>query len=401
MSTEVSGDVVVCAAARTPFTRFDGPLRRVSLPELGQAAVSAALNRAGVPPEAVDEVAIGVNLPGADRSVARQIQLRAGIPDSRNAYTVDRACCSSLAAVSLVRRGLRLGETGVAIAGGAENLGRVPYFLDLRWGHRLGDVQLTDQLVISCPHTHVPRAVQAAQEAAAFGVTRAEQDDWALRSHQRYGAALEAGRLADEIVPVDLETVDGRRAVADRDESYRADVSLDKLAALTTVYGSDTVTAGNAPGLSAGASAVVLATEAAATVGGLPKLATIVSMARASGSPEKITSIPAEAASRALRLAGLDLDGIDLIEVNEAFAAVPLVTTLVLADGDRGRAEKLREIVNVNGGAVAIGHPTGATGARMLMTAAFELRRRGGGTALVTLCGGIGEAEAAVIRVAG
>lgn len=398
MSTD---EIVIVAAARTPFGRFDGTLRDVGIPELGSAAVTEALRRAGVATGDIDEVAIGVNFPGSERSLARQIQLRAGIPEDRNAYTVDRACCSSLAAVSLVRRGLRLGETRFGLAGGAENLGRVPYFLDrLRWGNRLGDVTLIDQLVISCPYTRVPRAVQAAAEAAEFGVGRTEQDEWALRSHERYGKALARADLDDELFPVSF-TVGSSQVRADADEAYRPGVTSDKLAALPDVYGSGSVTAGNAPGLSAGASAVVLSTAAVAAERGLDTWATVVSMARASGPPRKIASIPAVAARHALAAADLELDDVDLIEINEAFAAVPLVTTLALADGDRSRAAKLREITNVNGGAIAIGHPTGATAARQLMTATLELRRRGGGTGLITICGGIGEAESAVIRVAG
>ena len=396
MSTD---EVVIVGAARTPFTRFDGALRDVSIPELGSAAVRESVLRSGVSGDAVDEVAIGVNFPGADRSLARQIQLRAGIPEDRNAYTVDRACCSSLAAVSLVRRGIRLGEVTVGVAGGAENLGRVPYYLDMRWGNRLGDVTMTDQLVISCPHTHVPRAVQAANEALDFGVERGEQDEWALRSHERYGQALTRGYLADELFAVTATTIDGTSVHADRDEAYRPTVSAEKLAALGTVYGSATVTPGNAPGLSAGASALVMTAAGTARDRELRVVGQIVSMSRASGPAAKVASIPALAARKALTAAELTLDDLDLIEINEAFAAVPLVTTLELADRDRGRAEKLRALTNVNGGAVAIGHPTGATATRLLMTAAFELRRRGGGIGLITLCGGIGEAEAAVIRV--
>jgi acetyl-CoA C-acetyltransferase len=277
------------------------------------------------------------------------------------------------------------------VAGGAENLSRVPYFLeDLRWGHSLGSVTLVDQLVISCPHTGVPRAVQASLEAAEHGIGREEQDAWALRSQQRAAAAVEAGRFADEIAPIDVEGVE----VA-FDESPRPDTTLEALARLKTVNGSDTVTAGNAPGLSTGATSVVLVRGEDAD----HRVATVIETAMVSGPAQKVASIPAVAARRVLDRAGLTLADVDLIEINEAFAAVPLVTTLVLADGDRDRAEALRERVNVNGGAVALGHPTGATGARLTMTLALELARRGGGVGLVTICGGIGEGQAALIRV--
>jgi acetyl-CoA C-acetyltransferase len=392
--------VVILSGARTPFARFDGALRELKIPVLGSIAVAAAIKTAPIDPDQIEELALGVNFPGSDRSVARQVALNAGIPDDKNSYTVDRACCSSMAALSLVSRGLRLGEIDIAVAGGAENMGKVPYFLEnMRWGNRLGDVKLVDQLVISCPHTGVPRALQAGNEARTYGVTRAEQDEWALRSHQRYGTALAAGHLDEEIVSVD-ELDDGGRAIQlAADESYRADVKLDRLAALPTVYGSPTVTAGNAPGLSAGASALVLARKDIATAQGWSTETEILGYGRASGHPDHIASIPAAAAQIALKNADTDLDQIDQIEINEAFAAVPLVTTLELADRDTTRAERLRDRTNINGGAIAIGHPTGATATRLVMTLRNSLLRRGGGIGLATICGGIGEAESVVISV--
>ena len=379
--------IAVTGYARTPFGRFGGALRDVRLPVLGAAAVQAALARSGAAGEAVDEVVIGVNFTGSERSVARQVALRAGVPDDRNAFTVDRACCSSLAAITLASRGLRLGDTKVAVAGGVENLSRVPYFLEnMRWGQRLGDVTLTDQLVVSCPHTGVPRAVQAADEAAEYGIGREEQDAWAWRSQQRYAAALAEGVFDDEIVALDE---------LDHDEVPRPDTDLAALAALATVNGSATVTAGNAPNLSTGAAALVLAT----TDVDAPVKATLQGWSMASGHPQMIASMPARAARLALQRCGLALDDIDLIEVNEAFAAVPLVTTMELAGRDEVLAKDLRERTNVTGGAIAIGHPTGATAARLVLTAVNQLTRRGGGTALVTICGGVGEAEAVVVRV--
>ncbi|HEY8473729.1 MAG TPA: thiolase family protein [Natronosporangium sp.] len=393
-----AGAVVVAGYARTPFGKFGGALRGLRLPALGAVAVRAAIDRAGIAPAAVAELAIGVNFPGSERSVARQVQLRAGVPEDRSAYTVDRACCSSLAAVTLASRGLRLGETDVAVAGGVDNLSRVPYFLP-RWGNRLGHLQLTDQLVVACPHTGVPRAVQAAVEAEQYGVDRAEQDEWALRSQQRYQQALAAGRLAAELVPVDEPGEDGRPVRLDRDEVPRPDTTLAALAALPTVNGSATVTAGNAPDLSSGASALVLMTRAAASRHGVPVLAELSGFAMASGDPQQIASMPARAARLALHKAGLKLSEVDLLEVNEAFAAVPLVTTLELADRDRRAADRLRERTNVGGGAIAVGHPTGATAGRLVMTLISQLTARGGGTGLVTICGGVGEAEAVVVRV--
>jgi acetyl-CoA C-acetyltransferase len=391
--------VHVLGYARSPFGRFGGALRTLSLPQLGAHAVGAALARAGVAPGEVDEVAVGVNFPGSDRSVARQVQLAARIPDDRTAYTVDRACCSSLAAINLASRSIRLGEARTAVAGGVENLSRVPYFLETaRFGQRLGDVVLTDQLVVACPYSGVARAVQASTEAAAHGIGRHEQDAWACRSQARYAAALERGFFADELAPVATRDHDGRPVELAVDEVPRPGTSMDALARLETVNGSETVTAGNAPDLSTGAAMLVLTGTAIAD---RAPLAAIVGWSEAAGDPQHIASMPAVAGQLALKQAGLTLDDVDVLEINEAFAAVPLVATLVLADGDAQVAGRLRERTNVNGGAIAIGHPTGATAARLVMTAISELRRRGGGFGLVCICGGIGEAEAVVVHVDG
>lgn len=385
--------VVIAAAARTPFGKFGGTLRELTIPELAAAAAGEALRRAGIGPDAVSEVVLGVNLPGGDRSLARQAQLRIGVPDERVAYTVDRACCSGLTAISRARLALLAGDTTVALAGGAENLSLVPFFVrDMRWGNRLGNVELVDQLVISCPYTGVPRAVQAADEAAEHGIGREEQDRWALRSQERAAAAAASGKLGEEIVAV---------GGLDHDESIRPQTTLEALAKLPTANGSATVTAGNAPGLSTGSAMTVLMRAGTAAERGIEPLARIASTAMASGHPRKIASMPAVAARRALEAAGKNLAEIDLIEVNEAFAAVPLVTTKILAEATGEELGALRERTNVNGGAVAVGHPTGASGGRLAMTLAAELRRRGGGTGLVTICGGVGEAEALVIEVDG
>lgn len=397
MTARSDADVVVVGAARTPFGRFGGALRDCRLPPLAAHAITAALGSAGCDAADVAELVLGVNFPGSDRSVARQAALHAGLPVAAVSYTVDRACCSSLAALSLAGRAVATGAAPVAVAGGVENMSRVPYFLeDMRWGRRLGDVQLVDQLVVSCPYTGVARAVQASDEAREYGVDRAAQDDWAHRSQQRWQTASARGAFADELAAVPTADDDG---LVERDEAPRPGTTLAKLAALPTVNGSATVTAGNAPGMGTGAAAVVVTTAGEALRRGLTPLARIRAVEAVSGPPEKIASIPAVAAMAALRRAGVTLDAIDLIEVNEAFAAVPLVTTEVLAAGDARRREHIRERTNVNGGAIAVGHPTGATAARLVMTLAYELRRRGGGLGLVTICGGVGEAHAAVIEV--
>lgn len=326
--------------------------------------------------------------------------LQAGIPEEKVAYTVDRACCSSMAAINLTARSIRGSEIQIGVAGGTENMSMVPYFLpQARWGNRVGDFTVKDQLVISCPHTGVPRAVQAGLEAMEYGIDREQQDRWALRSHQKYFEALEAGKFREEIISLTVPQAKGDPLVVAQDESPRRDTSLEKLAKLKTVYGSPTVTPGNAPGLNTGATAMVLTEENEAKKRNLRPLARYVTGALVSGHPQKLASIPAVAAKAALKKAGLTLDQIDLLEINEAFAAMPLVSTHVLGEGDPQRIESLRSRTNVNGGAIAIGHPTGASAARLVMTLVYELRRRGGGYGLATLCGGIGEGEAVIVQV--
>ncbi|MBI4264605.1 MAG: acetyl-CoA C-acyltransferase [Acidobacteria bacterium] len=405
----MSQEVAVISAVRSPFGKFGGALKDFTIGKLGGLVVAEAIRRAAIAPEEVEEVATGVNLPGADRSLARQVLIEAGVPPSRVAYTVDRACCSSMAAVNLASRSIRLGEAKVAVGGGAENMSKVPYFLtDARWGHRLGDVTLKDQLVIACPMTGKPRALQASQEADEHGVTREEQDRWAVRSHQNYFKAKDACTFKDEIMPIEVKQDRGDPLVVSEDEAPRADTTLERLAKLKTIYGSSTVTAGNAPGLSTGATALVLMSPEEAKRRDKAPLATLISWAMASGHPDRIASIPAESARLALERVGMTIEQMDLVEINEAFAAVPLVATLVLAGKDAKKAEAIRAKTNVNGGAIAIGHPTGATAGRMIMTLIYELRRRrqaAGDTrpyyGIASLCGGIGEGEAVIVKVDG
>lgn len=402
-------EVAVISAVRSPFGKFGGALKDFTLPQLGGLVYAEAIRRAGIDPADVEEVATGVNLPGADRSIARQVLIEAGIPPERVAYTVDRACCSSMAAISLASRSIRLGDAHIAAAGGTENMSKVPYFLtEERWGARLGDVVLKDQLVIACPMTGKPRAVQAGEEAVEYNISREEQDAWAVRSHLNYIKAKEACKFQDELMPIEIPQRKGDPILFTEDESPRPDTTLEKLAKLPLIYGSPTVTAGNAPGLNTGSSAMILMSLDEAERRGKKPLATLISWAMASGHPDRIASIPAESARLALEKVNMTIDDMDLIEINEAFAAVPLVSTLIMAGGDRQKAEEIRAKTNVNGGAIAIGHPTGATGARLVLTLMYELRRRRAESGesrpyygLATLCGGIGEAEAIIVKVSG
>lgn len=391
--------VVIVAAARTPFDKFGGPMRGETTVALGSFVVKNVLERASVRPEEVDELYMGINMPTSNRSIARQIALAADMPVESNATTVDRACCSSMVAIAMAKRAIEVGDAAVTVGGGSENMSNVPYFLeDLRWGKRMGDVVLKDIMVVSCPYTGEPRAKQAGEVGLQYGITREIQDQWAYRSQMLYQEAYQAGKFDEEVIPYTVAQKKGD-LVIDQDQAPRADTTLEGLARLKTVNQSPTVTAGNAPGLNTGAAAVVLMSETEALRRGLCPLASIVSHAQASGHPKNIASIPAVSAQKVLAKAGMTIDDMDVVEINEAFAVMPLVSTILLGENDPARIEAIRAKTNVNGGAIAIGHPTGASGARLVMTLAFELRRRGGGFGLCTICGGVGESESFILKV--
>lgn len=393
-------EVVIVDGLRTPFDKFGGIMRTENTVTLGSFVIKKLLERARVAPEEVEETYIGINMPTANRSIARQICLAAGMPVESNATTVDRACCSSMVAIAMAMRAIQLDEANITIGGGSENMSNVPYFVeDLRWGKRLGDIMLKDIMVISCPYTGETRAKQAGEVGLQYGVSREMQDEWAYRSQLYYDAAFNAGKFKQEIVPYAIQQKKGDPVVIDRDQSARPDTTLEGLAKLKTVNGSPTVTAGNAPGLNTGASAVILMSADEAKRRGVKPLATIISHAQASGHPKNIASIPAMAALKALKKINMAIDQMDVIEINEAFAVMPLVSTILLAEGDVRRLEALRAKTNINGGAIAIGHPTGATGGRLVMTTAYELQRRGGGYGIATVCGGVGESECFILKV--
>ena len=391
--------VVIASAVRTPFDKFGGVMRSETTVKLGSHVVKEILRRAVVDPAEVDETYIGINMPTSNRSIARQITLDAGMPPENNSTTVDRACCSSMVAIAMAKRAIELGEAKITIGGGSENMSNVPYFLeDLRWGKRMGHVLLKDIMIVSCPYTGEPRAKQAGEVGLQHGITREMQDEWAYRSQMRYQEAFKANKFKDEIIPYTVHTKKGD-IVVDVDQAPRADTTLEGLAKLKTVNESPTVTAGNAPGLNTGASGLVLMSATEAKRRGVTPMATFISHAQASGHPKYIATIPAFAAQKALDKAGMTIDQMDMIEINEAFAVMPLASTLLMGDNDPAKVKVIRDKTNINGGAIAIGHPTGATGGRLVMTMAYELMRRGGGYGLCTICGGVGESEAFIIRV--
>jgi acetyl-CoA C-acetyltransferase len=391
-------EVFIAAATRTPFGRFGGMLKDLTAVELGASAISKAVLRASIEGTAINRMILG-NCMGATtlgQVPARQAALKAGLPDSVPTMAINTACTSALQAAGLGFALIRHSEAEIVVAGGMESMSQAPYILpQARWGYRLGHGQIVDALTnaLTCPISGVHMGIFASQVAKEYGIGRQEQDRWALRSQQRYQAAQAAGKLTDEIVPVEVETRKGKVVVSE-DEQPRPDTTYEKLAALPPAFEPDgTVTAGNAPGLNDGAAALVLLSRQAAEAQGLEPLARIVATGVAAAAPRLINVVPALAAQNALQKASLAAEDIDLWEINEAFAAVTLTAIQILSVDP--------ELVNVNGGSVAIGHPVGATGARILMTLIYELRRRGGGMGLATICGAGAHGYAMIVEVAG
>ncbi len=405
-----SRDVVIVSAVRTPFGRFDGVLKTVLSFDLAIEALKEVTNRIALPPEEVDEVYYGTCIP-AEYAIytnvpARQVTLGAGFPDDNISLTIDRACCSSMTAIRLAYQSISSGNADIVIASGAENMGNVPLIAQAakaRWGNRLGPIALEDVLfeLGYGRRGFAPVATDSGHVALEYGVSREEQDRWAAQSHQRWFQAFEAGKfkVGEELMSLTVPQAKGEALTMAQDESPRKDSSMEKLAKLKPVYGSPTVTAGNAPGMNSGASAVVLMSREKAEAKGLAILGTVEYTQAAAGTPKYMACVPALAIKKLLDRAGMTIDQMDLIEINEAFAAVTLVSLMMLADSDDKSWRRLQEKTNVNGGAIAIGHPVGASGARITMTLMYELLRRGGGVGVAAICGGLSQGEALMLRV--
>ncbi len=387
-------DVVIVAAARTPFGRLGGGLSSVPATDLGARVIREVLERTGTDGADVDQLIMG-NVLGAGQGQvpSRQAGLKAGLPSSVSSFTVNKVCASALKAVNLGALLIRSGEAEVVVAGGMESMSRAPYLLeDQRFGSRLGDRVAVDSVYrdgLCCPADGVLMGVHGSDVAAELGVSRAQQDEWALRSQQRYAAALAAGWFTDEIVPVAVGD-----ASVDKDEQPRPGTTLAKLASLRGAFGEgSTVTAGNAPGINDGASAMLLMSAERARAAGLTPLGRWLTYAELAADHPYLATVPAIAVEKAMARTGGEVDAgrLDLIEINEAFAAVAITSTRML--------EVDPERVNVNGGAVAVGHPIGASGARILMTLLYELRRRGGGYGAAGICSGMAQGEATLVRV--
>jgi acetyl-CoA C-acetyltransferase len=402
-------EVVVVSAVRTPFGRFGGTLKDIPSIDLATMVIREVLQRVNVKGEEVEETYYGTAVIGEaalETDVpARQATLKAGMPPESISMTLDRACCSSLDAVRLGFRAIQAGEIDIALAVGADNMSRAPYVLppDVRWGRRLGSIQIWDGLFELGYKGFNPVSVDAGEVALEYGVTREDQDRWAYGSQMKYQKAFTEGKfkLGEELMRVEIPQRKGPPIIFERDEFPKPDTTLEKLSKLPTVYGSPTVTAGNAPGLDTGATAILIMSEKKAAEKGLKPLAKILSTVAKATTPRLIAAIPGFTIQAALKKAGLTPDQIDLIEINEAFAAMPLVSSKILAEGDSEKVNRLLEKTNVNGGAIAIGHPVGASGARILMTLIYELRRRGGGKGVASICGGLAQGTGAVVHVEG
>ncbi|EQB38224.1 MULTISPECIES: acetyl-CoA C-acetyltransferase [Virgibacillus] len=390
-------EAVIVSGARTPFGKFGGALKGFTASELGGHAIKAALQRANLDRALVDEVIIGNVLQGGQGQLpSRQAAREAGIPWNVKTETINKVCASGLRSVTLANQLIRLGDEEVIVAGGMESMSNAPYILpDARWGNRMGDKKVIDMMVhdgLTCSFQHVHMGSYGNATAKEYGITREEQDQWAYRSHKRAIQAIADGKFAEEIIPMEQKQRKGSSKIINQDEAPRKDTSLESLEKLRSAFDSDgTITAGNAPGVNDGACAfVVMSNEKAEALGKTP-MAVIKGHTELAVPAEDFPKTPGLVINQLLEKTGYGKDDIDLFEINEAFAAVSLASGKI--------AGIAQEKVNVNGGAVALGHPIGASGARIILTLIYELKRRGGGLGIAAICSGGGQGDAILIEV--
>jgi len=382
------GRSVIVSAVRTPFGRLGGGLAQAPATELGATAIRAALERVGLEGGEVEYVIMGQVLQaGAGQAPARQAAVAAGIPKEVPADTINKVCASSIRALEIADLMIRAGGHELVVTGGMESMSNAPYLLPkARFGYRLGNGEVVDHMVfdgLTSTFDGLHMVQQASKVSRELGITREEQDEWALRSHERAAAAQDEGRFDDEIVPVGDVTAD---------EGIRRDTTLEKLAALQPVFDPEgTTTAGNAPGLNDGASCVIVCSEELAARRGLEPLGTILAQGYVADDFAYLARTPARAGEQALARAGKAIGDVKRVEINEAFSSVAKNSTRMLGADEA--------IVNVNGGAVALGHPIGASGGRIVTTMVHELRRQGGGLGLAAICSGGGQGDALLIEV--
>ncbi|MEX2280289.1 MAG: acetyl-CoA C-acetyltransferase [Acidimicrobiia bacterium] len=388
---------VITGLARTPIGKYGGGLASLRAVELGGTAIAAAVERSRTDPSAVDEVIFGQVLQAGEGQItARQAAVRGGLPMTVPSLTVNKVCLSGLAAIGLANRAVATGDATFVVAGGMESMSNAPHVVrEVRWGVRVGDVSMVDVMNhdgLFCAFDRCTMGESSDHKNADLGISRTEQDEWSARSHARALAATESGGFADEIVPVSVPQRKGEPVKVERDEGIRESTTVESLAALRPAFIADgTITAGNASQISDGGAAVVVADRTAAEANGSPILAEIVAYGQIGGVDATLHERPAEALRVALKKAGMEASDLDLVEINEAFAAVALWSARML-DIDEDK-------VNVNGGAVALGHPIGCTGTRLVVTLISALRARGGGVGAATLCGGGGQGDALIVKV--
>ncbi|HEX8130774.1 MAG TPA: acetyl-CoA C-acetyltransferase [Pyrinomonadaceae bacterium] len=392
-----STEAVIISAARTPTGKFQGALKNFSATDLGALVVGESVRRAGVAVEDVDEVIMGcVVQAGVGQNPARQAALKGGIPFGVSAVTINKVCGSGLKSVMMAAQEVKLGDADIVVAGGMESMSNAPYLLPkAREGYRLGNGTLVDAMIhdgLWCAFENYHMGNTGEVVAERYHVTRAEQDEYALNSHRKAAAAIKAGKFKDEIVPVEIPNKKGAPILFDTDEAVREDTSLEALAKLKPAFKKEggTVTAGNAPGVNDGASAVVVTSLERARALGVEPLARIAAQATSGIQPELVMMAPVEAIRKVLKKAGWTLNEVDLIELNEAFSvqAVAIIRELELDPAK----------VNVNGGAVALGHAIGQSGSRLLTTILYEMKRRGARRGLCALCLGGGNAVAMAVE---
>ncbi|OEH93234.1 acetyl-CoA C-acetyltransferase [Bacillus solimangrovi] len=388
---------VIVGGARTPFGKFGGSLSSLTASQLGGIAIKEALKRAGVDAANVGEVLMGnVLQAGQGQIPSRQASRYADIPWEVQTETINKVCASGMRSVTLADQIIRVGDEDVIVAGGMESMSNAPYMLPkARWGMRMGDQKVIDAMVhdgLTCSFKGVHMGTYGNSTAKEFELTREQQDEWANRSHQRALAAIEEGKFADEIVPVDVPQRKGDAVTIDTDEAPRVGTTTEKLSKLSPVFGEDgTITAGNAPGVNDGAGALVLMSEERASKEGKEVMATIIGHTALAVEAHRFPETPGLVINKLLNKTGKSVEDIELFEVNEAFAAVALAS---------GKIAGLNpDKVNVNGGAVALGHPIGASGTRIILTLIHELKRRGGGIGIAAICSGGGQGDAIMIQV--
>ena len=395
-------DVVIVSAARTPFGRFGGGLKSLSAAQLGGLAIQEALKRAGIQGEQVDEVVYGTVIAAGQGQVpARQAAVKGGIPFEVPCLTINKVCGSALKAITLGAQMIKAGDADVIVAGGMESMSNAPYLVnDTRWGSRMFDVKMVDGMVhdgLWCPQYDVHMGVHGGFVAKEYGVTREMQDEWALRSQRRWAEGEAKGVFDAERFPVEIPGKKGRVTVVDKDEAPRPETTLETLSRLPPIFDpNNTVTAGNAPGTNDGASAVVIMSREKAESLGAPILASIKGYAQSARDSRYIATVPGLAIQGLMKKYALTLKDFDVVEINEAFAAVPLVSCLHILGMS---PEEMDDKVNVNGGSVAVGHPIGATGARILMTMIHELNRSGKKSGVCAICSGMAQGDAVWINV--